>query len=109
MTARVTLLIHLLRLRPSPQQLNTWNEDNTDYNETHVRQGWTAFLEEIAGPETIDECPKVSVEKAERRRKYLSQIYELAGMEEEYKRDDRGTNILACPLPNILTDSTRRV
>lgn len=86
---RVTLLIHLLRLRPSPQQLNTWNEDNTDYNETHVRQGWTAFLEEIAGPETIDECPKVSVEKAERRRKYLSQIYELAGMEEEYKRDDR--------------------
>jgi hypothetical protein len=89
---RVRLCVHLLRLRPSPEELNHWNNSDTEPNPTHVNEGWTAFLAELAGPEIFDELPKESPKRAEKRRDFMSQMYACAAMEEQFVIGARGKN-----------------
>jgi hypothetical protein len=99
----MSLLIHLLRLRPSPEQLSTWNDDDSEYNEIHVTQGWTAFLKDLAGPETFDEMPRTPIDKVKKRRKYMDQMYEIASMEEEIQNEERGKTMERLTLAQATT------
>lgn len=85
------LCLHLLRLRPDPAQLKAWNNNDVDPNPTHVTEGWTAFLNELAGPEIFDDLPKESPEKTKTRLALMAQMYQIARMEEDYQTGARGS------------------
>lgn len=84
MPERMGLCLHLLRLRPSPSQLEEWNRYDTPPSKTHIERGWTAWLEELAGPEVFDEVPKDASHRLKYRRQLMKDMYEVARMEEEY-------------------------
>lgn len=81
---RMGLCLHLLRLRPTPSQLEEWNRYDTPPSKTHTERGWTAWLEELAGPEVFDEVPKEATHRLKYRRQLMKDMYEVARMEEEY-------------------------
>ncbi|KAF7189945.1 hypothetical protein HII31_08767 [Pseudocercospora fuligena] len=81
---RMELCLHLLRLRPSPEKLKAWNNHDVDPNPTHVTEGWTAFLNELAGPEIFDDLPKESPERTKMRLALMKQMYDIARMEEDH-------------------------
>lgn len=81
---RMTLCIHLLRLRPTPAQLKEWNEDKSDPHPTHLLHGWTAFLEELAGTSVFDDLQKQDKRKTESKKELLRELYEVATMEEDF-------------------------
>ncbi|CZT17899.1 uncharacterized protein RCC_03736 [Ramularia collo-cygni] len=85
---RMQLCLHLLRLRPTPQQLRAWNNNHTEDNKTHVRCGWTAFLKELAGPDVFDDLPKEAPNRVRLRQNLLAQMYEVAAMEEQLEKDE---------------------
>lgn len=78
------LCLHLLTLRPTPEQLREWNNGSTEPHPTHVNKGWTAFLEELAGPSIFDDLPKESEDRTRRRKDLMRQMYEVAALEESY-------------------------
>lgn len=84
------LCLHLLRLRPSPQQLKAWNDDTTEIHKTHEHCGWTEFLRELAGPDLFDDLPKEAPNRVKLRQTLLAQMYAVAAMEEEFQKDERG-------------------
>ncbi|KAK0265123.1 hypothetical protein LTS16_016212 [Friedmanniomyces endolithicus] len=78
------LMLHLLRLRPTPDDLKRMNGDGFEPHSTHVLRSWTAFLRESAPPESLDELNPKDATRVEKRRRLLMEIYEIAEMEEEY-------------------------
>ncbi|KAK0803781.1 hypothetical protein LTR59_004568 [Friedmanniomyces endolithicus] len=78
------LMLHLLRLRPTPDDLKRMNGDGFKPHSTHVSRSWTAFLRESAPPESLDELNPKDPTRVEKRRRLLTEIYEIAEMEEEY-------------------------
>lgn len=81
---RTGLCLHLLRLRPSPDQLKKWNRYDTEPSKTHIERGWTAWLQELAGHEVFDDLPKGSSHRIEHRRSLMDQMYAVAEMEEDF-------------------------
>ncbi|KAK5135974.1 hypothetical protein LTR08_004432 [Meristemomyces frigidus] len=81
---RNDLLLHLLRLRPSPEQLKAWNNDTCEPHPVHVAQGWTEFLKKCAPIDSLDDIPPTAEQRVEYRRKLLSDVYEIAQMEHDY-------------------------
>ena len=86
MSARVELCIHLLRLRPTPEQLKLWNKGTAEPHPTHSFVGWTAFLEELLSPKDLDQVNELrnDSDKLRQRQSYLRDLYEVARMEEEF-------------------------
>ncbi|EME43175.1 hypothetical protein DOTSEDRAFT_72529 [Dothistroma septosporum NZE10] len=83
-TERMELCLHLLRLRPDPDQLKIWNKDKTEPNSTHLYHGWTAFLKESAGAEIFDELPKEDKVRTESRKAMMEQMYRVAQLEQDF-------------------------
>ena len=79
--ARKALMIHLLRLRPTPEQLAKWNSNDVLYD-NHVRVGWTKFLSDAADPASLDD----DAAKSARKQRLLTQVYEVAAKEEDFER-----------------------
>ena len=92
----MTLCIHLLRLRPTPAQLKEWNEDKSEPHPTHAAEGWTAFLQELAGPSVFDDLQKEDKKKTESKKELLRELYEVAGKEEEFLKGERGQSLPSC-------------
>lgn len=86
----MTLCIHLLRLRPTPAQLKEWNEDKSDPHPIHLLQGWTAFLEELAGASVFDDLQKEDKRKTDSKKDLLRQLYEVASKEEAFVNGEIG-------------------
>ena len=91
--ARTSLCLHILRLRPSSQQLKKWNGDLYVPNKTLETRGWTAFLQEqtqfssmLVG---LGKSPEPE-EKLRLRQKILDDLYHIAGEEEGFLKGDRG-------------------
>lgn len=84
---RMQLCLHLLTLRPTPRQLVEWNNGSTEPNPVHIAKGWTAFLEELAGPSIFDDLPKESEDKTNHRKLLMQQMYQVAALEEEFLRN----------------------
>lgn len=80
----MALLLHILFLRPTIAQLKEINGDSWEPLPTLVKQGWTAFLEELAGPTMFDELQKEPVERTQWRKQLMRQMYYHAGLEEAY-------------------------
>ncbi|KAK4548530.1 hypothetical protein LTR36_009440 [Oleoguttula mirabilis] len=81
---RSELLLFLLRLRPTPEKLKAWNMEKCEPHPTHVRQGWTAFLKELAPLDSLDEIAPTTGERIGQRRALLREVYTVAEMEEDY-------------------------
>ncbi|KAF2171078.1 hypothetical protein M409DRAFT_51301 [Zasmidium cellare ATCC 36951] len=81
---RMTLCLHLLRLRPTPAQLKEWNEDKSEPHPTHLTKGWTEFLQELAGASVFDDLQKEDKKKTELKKELLRHMYEVAELEEKY-------------------------
>lgn len=96
-TERVSLCLHLLRLRPTPAKLKEWNNGSVEPHQTHVTKGWTEFLKELAPPSGFDEMREPDG-KNEERRKLLAQIYDIAKREEDYKNGEIGLYRFECVL-----------
>ncbi|KAK0798353.1 hypothetical protein LTR59_005799 [Friedmanniomyces endolithicus] len=78
------LMLHLLRLRPTPDELKRMNGDGFEPHSTRVSRSWTAFLRESAPPESLDELNPKDPTRVEKRRRLLKEIYEIAETEEDY-------------------------
>ncbi|KAK6437030.1 hypothetical protein LTR95_006778 [Oleoguttula sp. CCFEE 5521] len=80
---RLNLCMHLLRLRPTPDQLAVWNHDNAEVRNTHRTQGWTEFLQELAGEPVV--CAIGGPEDKEGKRKeLLKKLYCVAKLEQDF-------------------------
>lgn len=90
----MALCLHILRLRPSPQELKAWNRDEADAKQptkTHEQGYWTAFLKELAPPTILDDLSAGEpIEKIERKRKIMLKMYEIAEKEECYADEGCG-------------------
>ncbi|RMZ18299.1 hypothetical protein D0862_00401 [Hortaea werneckii] len=82
---RNILLLHLLRLRPTPEQLKAWNKDTTEPNKTHRFRGWTAFLRELAPVDSLDDVSPTDKKMVHYRRRLFKELYDVAEMEQEWK------------------------
>ena len=82
---RNILLLHLLRLRPTPEQLKAWNKDTTEPSKTHRFRGWTAFLRELAPVDSLDDVSPTDKKMVHYRRKLFKELYDVAEMEQEWK------------------------
>ncbi|KAI7285244.1 hypothetical protein KC345_g1797 [Hortaea werneckii] len=82
---RNILLLHLLRLRPTPEQLKAWNKDTTEPNKTHRFRGWTAFLRELAPVDSLDDVSPTDKKMVRYRRQLFKELYDVAEMEQEWK------------------------
>lgn len=91
---RMKLCLHLLRLRPSPEQLKAWNQDKTEPHVIHRTVGWTAFLQDLAGVDIFDDLPKEDLKRTVQRQELLRQMYDVAKMEEEYQIGGIGESTL---------------
>jgi hypothetical protein len=88
----MNLCLHLLRLRPSLQQLKNWNADLQGPNKTLETRGWTAFLRELTPSTTLDGLGKSpeSAEKVRQRQKDMNDMYKIAEKEEAFIKGERG-------------------
>lgn len=98
-TERMDLCLHLLRLRPDPEQLRIWNEDKTEPNPIHEYQGWTAFLKDSAGAEIFDELPKEDKVRTEKRKYLMEQMYDVAQFEQDFLDGGVGEYLLCLVFP----------
>ena len=73
----IALCLHLLRLRPTLEQLDLWHNETREPNKVHVDHGSTAFLKDLAPPLVIDELEPERPEKAQCLRKDLERMYKL--------------------------------
>jgi hypothetical protein len=87
---RISLCLHLLRLRPTPEDLKQWNKGCVEPHQTHVAKGWTEFLKELAPPSIFDDMREPEIKEQQERQKLLSQIYDLTKKEEEYRTGEIG-------------------
>lgn len=94
-TERVSLCLHLLRLRPTPAKLKEWNKSSVEPHQTHVTKGWTEFLKELAPPSCLDDAREPDG-KIEERKKLLAQIYDIAKREEDYLNGEIGLYHTEC-------------
>lgn len=86
------LCLHILRLRPTIQQLKDWNDGLHTPNKAQQADRWTAFLEEHTLPSIFDALGKSPdpEEKLRHRQKVLRQMYRVAAAEEAYFKGERG-------------------
>ena len=92
----MALCMHLLRLRPTVQQLRSWNKDAVEPYKTLDTRGWTAFLRELTPASILEGLgPKVEPdEKLERRQKIMDDMYDVAEKEEGFLRGERGSCLI---------------
>lgn len=89
-TDRVSLLVHLIRLRPSPELLQDWNGRSDEPSESHCLQGWTALMRELTPLTLFNNLAKEPQDKINRRPKLLEEIFRVAQMEEDYLNGNTG-------------------
>ncbi|KAK3116603.1 hypothetical protein LTR53_002837 [Teratosphaeriaceae sp. CCFEE 6253] len=88
---RNALMLHLLRLRPTPEELRVMNGENCEPHQMHKAESWTAFLREVAPWDGfLDDLDPTSAGRVEKRRQLLREIYEVAEKEEHYILTGRG-------------------
>ena len=84
----MALCIHLLRLRPTVEQLKSWNKDGFEPSKTLETCGWTAFLRELTGQYSLEGLePR---EKLVHRKRILEDLYDIAEKEESFFRGECG-------------------
>lgn len=78
-------------MRPSTEQLKKWNSEKTkEPIKTHTEHDWVSFLQELAPLSIVDDISPNDPGKAERRRRVMQKMYEIARLEEQYKDDAVG-------------------
>ncbi|KAK6431149.1 hypothetical protein LTR95_012693 [Oleoguttula sp. CCFEE 5521] len=80
---RLNLCVHLLRLRPTADQLAAWNFDNAEVRNTHRMQGWTEFLQELAGESVVCAVGGPG-DKEGKRKELLHKLYHVAKLEQDF-------------------------
>ncbi|OQO03653.1 hypothetical protein B0A48_10318 [Cryoendolithus antarcticus] len=80
---RLNLCVHLLRLRPTPDQLAAWNNDSAEIRNTHRTQGWTEFLQELAGESVVCAAGGPG-DKEGKRKDLLNKLYYVAKLEQDF-------------------------
>jgi hypothetical protein len=73
----MALCLHLLTLRPSPAQLEAWNQ-GTPAHPILIKHGWTAFLKEHAGTAIFDNENGIDDERTLERKRLLNELYQVA-------------------------------
>ncbi|KAK5001250.1 hypothetical protein LTR66_000026 [Elasticomyces elasticus] len=82
-TERIELMLHLIRLRLTPEQFTEYNHTGVECPITHpLRESWVKFLQE-ATPASIEAKDEKDPARKERRREWLHQFYNVARMEED--------------------------
>ena len=93
MTERINLLIHLLCLRPLPEDVQQWNGNTAEFNNSHAYRStghWTSFLRGLTPLSLFDEVFREPQEKVERRPELVNEIFRVAELEEGYSEDANG-------------------
>lgn len=88
----MSLCLHLLRLRPTVQQLREWNShgDSTELCKRYQAEGWTAFLKAMTPNTIFHGLDTDRPERRKHREKTLEDIYHVAAKEEEYLKGNYG-------------------
>lgn len=88
----MALCLHILRLRPNVDQLVDWNQnrDADELRKTYESHGWTGLLKQMTPKTIFDGLDSDQPEKRRRRDTILTQMYDVAQMEEEYLQGLRG-------------------
>lgn len=86
----MALCLHILRLRPTYEQLAEWNDDVTEISKTFEMHGWTAFLKELTPASLFDGLDSEKPGKRTRRSKLLNDLYEIAEQEERHLNGECG-------------------
>lgn len=88
----MALCMHLLRLRPTVEQLRSWNHELNEPYQMLEECGWTAFLRRLTPPSTLEGlgAKYESADKLEKRQKALNDLYDIAEKEEQYIRGEYG-------------------
>lgn len=86
-------MIHLVRLRPSPEVLNEWMRlpDGLTYPTTLRSDQWTASLKELTPLSLFKTVPGESTKKVARRPQVLDDFFRIAEMEEEWMIGGNGS------------------
>lgn len=95
----MNLLIHLLCLCPSPEELKEWNGNTEEPNNTHAFQipgMWTAFLKDLTPLSLLDDIACEPPNKVESRPQLLEQIFKIAEMNEDFRIDGNGKSSVSC-------------
>ena len=96
----MALNVHLLRLRPSAQQLTSWNGDlnepsrvlETPHYKVLEIQGWTEFLRQCTPASILQglgPSPEPQ-EKLDKLQSLMNDMYEVAAIEEGYLNGEYG-------------------
>jgi hypothetical protein len=90
---RMHLLIHLLRLRPTPEELKSYQRNDQVENlvMTHKYEGWTAFLKKLTPKNVFDGLEPERPGMRKLQEQLLGQLFDVAEVEEDYLNDARGT------------------
>lgn len=88
--------MHLLRLRPTPKQLQEWNGDRTEPNRQHLPCGWTDFIEKLTPLSLLQDVDGEPQQKIVRRPHVIRDLFMIAKMEEDYLNDARGKHAEWC-------------
>lgn len=87
--------MHIIRLRPTPEDLEEWNSDMEDPTLKHralKADTWTGFLHESTQKNIFDALGKTPEpeDKLRLRDNVLKQLYYVAAAEEAYIKGERG-------------------
>ncbi|EMC96933.1 hypothetical protein BAUCODRAFT_433000 [Baudoinia panamericana UAMH 10762] len=86
---RNELLVHILRLRPTPEQLKTMNNDTCEAYPTYAVQSWTQFLKELCPVTSLDDLSPSTPARIKMRQRLFEELYGAAEMEEDFKTGGR--------------------
>ncbi|KAK4569902.1 hypothetical protein LTR86_002871 [Recurvomyces mirabilis] len=81
---RNELLIHILRLRPTPAKLLVMNRDKCEPLESQVFESWTAFLRSLAPLTCCNDLKPNDKSTKTKRTDLLREIYDVAEKEENF-------------------------
>jgi hypothetical protein len=92
MIERMALCLHLLRLRPTADQLAEWygSNDATEVKEKYAREGWTEFLKQMTPTDVFAGLDCSYDEKRRRRMAIMEQMWNVAKLEEQCKNGEIG-------------------
>lgn len=93
--------MHIIRLRPSREDLEEWQRDLEDPTEMHraaKTPTWTGFLQDSTQKNIFDALGKTPEpeEKLRLRQKVLDQMWYVAAAEEAYIKGERGWSSFCC-------------
>ena len=87
--------MHLLRLRPTAEQLRSWNGDVAEPIKTIENIGYTAWLRELTPLSTLElerEVPSEQPDqKLAQRIKTLEELFDVAEKEESFANGECGS------------------